>query len=230
MPNHWGNQPGFKIPPVLVVVVILGIISFLLFPNLFTDIYSRVNPASSLSNSENVSLPNNDNQTSINSPQYSNQILPNTDNTLSIGNGNNEIASGYWILFVNNSAIQQLPINAQDYAFILGLVNSDKNATPTNQIFLIENGQIQKYLISNEVNSVISNLATIYKRSSATSQTPTAPGTTVPDTASPNATTPNTTIPNTTVPSTTNPNTTNPNTTNPNTTNPNTMTPNNVIP
>ena len=220
MSNQWGRQPMGKDSQTLILgIVIIGIIAYLFLPNFFKAINSSTDPTGSATSLNNVNQPSAYDPNALNSSGYPIQNSPSVNNTLNSGNGNNEMTTGYWILFVYNGTIQQLPVNAQDYAFIQGLVNSDAKGTPTNPnpIYLVENGQVQKYVVSNETYSIISNIATINKRSSTslpdTNQTPSPTPTPTPTTPTP--TTPTPTIPSTTIPSTTIPNTTTPDPYNP---------------
>jgi len=63
---------------------------------------------------------------------------------LNSGKGNNEITTGYWILSVSNGAFRQVSVNAQDYAFVQGLIQSDSKGIGAITIFLVANGQIQQ--------------------------------------------------------------------------------------
>jgi hypothetical protein len=228
MPNQWGHQPMGKDSWRLVLgIVIIGIIGYLLIPN-FLKAEATI-PATSLNNVNPSSTydPNDPN-----SSGYPTQSLPTVTNALNNSNGNNELTAGYWILFLYDGTIQQLPVNAQDYAFVQGLVNSDTKGTSTNPVFLVESGQIQKYVVSNETYSIISNMATINRRSSnslpntnqAPSQTPTTP---TPISPSPSSSTP--TIPSTT-PSTPAPSSPIPSTPTPSSPTPSTLTPSSPTP
>jgi len=252
MSNQWGRQPMGKDSLTLVLgIVIIGIIAYLLLPNISRGINSSADPTVTATSLNNDNQPNTNDPYALNSNSsgYPTQNIPSVNNTLinGNGNGNNEITTGYWILFLYNGTIQQLPINAQDYAFVQGLVNSDTKGTPTNPIFLVENGQIQKYVVNNETYSIISNMDIIANRSSnslpitnqvptpATTPTPTipsitTPGASAPGTSVPSITVPNTSVPNTSVPSTTVPSTTVPNTTVPSITAPSNSSPGTTVP
>lgn len=186
MPNQWWRQLNGKINQDLLtlplVIVVIGIIGYLLFPNFFSDIYSYINPTVTTTSLNNVTLPSTSDPNNLNSFSYSSQTLPDTNNTLTSGNGNNDITTGYWILVVTNGAFQQLSVNAQDYAFVQRLINTDSKGTPANTVFLIDNGQIHKYVVSNELYSVISNMATIETRASSIS--PSTPSNISPNTSS----------------------------------------------
>lgn len=166
MSNQWERRP--RIPELLIVVVLI-IIGYLLFSYFFKNISSQVNPTASASsindiNSSSINDPNALN--ALNSSGSSSPLLPNANNTLNSGSGNNALASGYWILFVSNGTSQQLSVSAQDYAFIQGLIQSDSKGSPTVTIFLIENGQIHQHIVSNEIYSILSNMATIITQGS----------------------------------------------------------------
>ncbi|MDR3601130.1 MAG: hypothetical protein P4L49_11725 [Desulfosporosinus sp.] len=175
MSNQWGRQPMGKDSWTLVLgIVIIGIIGYLFIPNFFKSINSSTDPAVTTTSPNTVNSSSTSDPNALNSAGYPIQSTPGINNALN--NGNNEIATGYWVLFLYNGTIQQLPVNAQTYAFVQGVINGDTKGTPTNPIFLVENGQIQKYVVSNETYSILSNMATINKRSSTsspdTNQTP----------------------------------------------------------
>jgi len=216
MSNQWGRQPMGKDSWRLVLgIIIIGIIGYLLIPN-FLKTEATI-PAASLNNVNPSSTYDPNDQ---NSSGYPAQSFPAVTNALNNSNGNNELTTGYWILFLYEGTIQQLPVNAQDYAFVQRLVNSDTKGTSTNPVFLVESGQIQKYVVSNETYSIISNMATINRRSSnslpdtnqAPSQTPATPTPTSPTTSTPSTPTPSTLTPSTPTPSTPTPSTLTPST------------------
>jgi len=66
--------------------------------------------------------------------------------------------TGYWILFDNNGVINQLNLNINDYAFIQRLIQNDNKGIPKIKIFLVENGRTRRYIVSNELFSIITNL------------------------------------------------------------------------
>lgn len=167
MPNQRERQS--YIPQLLIGIGII-VIGFLLFPNFFKDISSQItsNTAQTL-NDVNLSSTNYPN--TLNSSISSTSLFPNVNNTLNSASGNNALASGYWVLFVSNGNPQQLSISNQDYAFIQGLIQSDTKGNPSIKIFLIDNGQIHQQIVSNEIYSILSNMAAIITGVSAPSST-----------------------------------------------------------
>ncbi|HUX46786.1 MAG TPA: hypothetical protein VMV58_02120 [Desulfosporosinus sp.] len=186
MSNQWWRQPRGKLSQefgtLAIGIVIIGIIGYLFFPSLFKDIYSLSNPTVAATTLNNAYLPSTDNPNALNSSSSSSQLFPSVNNTVNIGSEKNVITSGYWVLYVSNGTSQQLSVNAQDYAFIQELIQSDSRGSATVTIFLIDNGQIHQYVVSNEVYSVISNIATIETRASNTSTYSIPPTTTLPTT------------------------------------------------
>jgi hypothetical protein len=190
MPNLWGNKSNFKngreLLTFILGLVIFIIILHLLFPSLFTNISSMLNSTSSAISSNNINLPETNEQNTVNSSVNSNQISSDFNSTLTTGNVNNELATGYWIIFSLNGALQQLPVNSQDFAFIQEFIQKDSKTSSTNAIYLVQNSQIHKYLVSNELFSIISNLEIIYTRdknnstNSSTSSSNTSSITTTP--------------------------------------------------
>lgn len=181
--NQWGRQPVGKDSRTLVIgIVIIGIIGYLLLPNIFKTINPSIDPTVAVPSINDVNLPSTNDPNALNSSSSSSQLFPSVNNTLNIGSGNNAISSGYWVLFISNGTSHQLSINAQDYTFVQELIQSDSKGIGTTTVFLVDNGQIHQYNISNETYSVISNLATINARASNTSTYSTLPTTMLPTT------------------------------------------------
>lgn len=188
MSKPWERQP--RIPELLIWIVIICIIGYLLFPNLFRDISSSLTPTTATPYLSSVNPSSTNDLNTLNSTNSSSQLFPSVNNTTSSGNGDNVLASGYWILFVSNGASQQLSISTQDYSFVQGLIQSDNKGSAAVKIFLIDNGQIHQYTVSNEIYAILSNMAIIAARasnpSSITNSTPpitTSPTTILPATA-----------------------------------------------
>lgn len=182
--NQWGRQPKWKDSRTLVFgIVIIGIIGYQFLPNFFKAIYSSIDPTVTATNLNNVNPPSTYDPNALNSFGNPIQNSSSVNNTLDSGNGNNTISTGYWLLFVSNGTFQQLSVNAQNYAFVQGLIQSDSKGSATVTIFLIDNGQIHQYIVSNETYLVISNMATINTRASSTSTYSTPPTTMLPTTA-----------------------------------------------
>ncbi len=168
MSNSWGNRSGFKNGKELFTLL-LGLIIFIMIlnhfcPGLFANISSILNPDSTVS-ADNINLPVTDYQDAA-AALDSSQISTDIGNTLTSGvnNANNEISTGYWIIFSLDGSLQQFSVSAQDCTFIKDFIQKDNQTTPANVIYLVQNGQIQKYAVSNEMFSIISNLETIYSR------------------------------------------------------------------
>ncbi|WP_298198445.1 hypothetical protein [Desulfosporosinus sp.] len=108
---------------------------------------------------------NNLNAYSYPSPSPSNIYDSSTFSSFDYSNQNSlttseksDILTGYWILFDNNGVITQFNLNANDYAFIQRLIQNDNKGVPKIKIFLVENGRTRKYIVSNELYSIITNL------------------------------------------------------------------------
>ncbi|MDR3539377.1 MAG: hypothetical protein P4L69_00175 [Desulfosporosinus sp.] len=188
--NQWGRQPIGKDSRTLVFgIVIIGIIGYLLLPNLFKAFNLSADPnvtSASQDYLNNLNPPSAYDPSASNSSVYPNQNFSSNNNTLNSGNGNSEISTGYWILFLSNATFQQFSVSAQVYAFLQELIQSDSKGTATNTVFLVNNGQIRQFIVSNETYSVISNIATINARASNNSTyspPPASPSTIQPTTA-----------------------------------------------
>ena len=172
MANTWGRPPRSELwqdlQALALWVLIIGVVGYVLFPNFFKDIYSylsdpvtqttAVNDQYTLNNSVNTNTDLSDNQT------FFGQDFSSVSNALYY-NGSNEVSSGYWVIFVADGEFKQLAVSNDAYAFLLRLIESDKKATGKSTIILSANGQIRKYIVSEEVYSIITNMALIVGRS-----------------------------------------------------------------
>lgn len=184
MSNQWGRQPMGKDSRTLVFgIIIIGIIGYLILPNFFKAINSSTDPAVPATSLNNVNQSSTYDPNALNSPSSSSQLFPSINNTMNNGSENNALTSGYWVLFVSNGTTRQLSVNAQDYAFLQELFQSDNKGTGAFTVFLVDQGQIHQYFVSKEAYSIISDMASIKERPS--NVTPNASSNPTPD-VSPN--------------------------------------------
>ncbi|MDR3587147.1 MAG: hypothetical protein P4L59_17810 [Desulfosporosinus sp.] len=188
--NQWGRQPmGMDSRTLVFGIVIIGIIGYLLLPNLFKTFNSSTDSVQTSTNLSNVNPPSTYDPSTVNSSGDPIQNSPSVNNALNSANRNSEISTGDWILFLSDGAFQQFSVNAQVYAFLQELIQSDRKGTANITVFLVENGQIHQFIVSNETYSVIANIATINARAS-NSPTYSAPSTnSIPSTNSTSPTT-----------------------------------------
>lgn len=167
MSNQWGRLPhGLmrqNIGALILGFVIFSIIGYLLLPKFSRNIYSFINPTVTATSLNNVNSPSTYNPSALNSSAYSIQNSPTTYN-MNSENGRNDVTTGYWILFVSNGKFTQLSINIDVTTFVQRLIESDRKGTAINKIFLIDNGRIRQYMVSNEIYSIISNMSTVDSR------------------------------------------------------------------
>ncbi len=168
MPNSWGRPPRTEIwqdlQALALWVVIIAVAGYLLFPNFFKDVYSKVSePTQETSSLGEVTLPSTSSTgDTLDSQLWNLPSFPSVSNSLY--DGKSEISSGYWVIFVANGEFQQLAVNSEYYAFLLRLIESDSKATVKNTVILAANGQIRKYIVSDEVYAVITNMNVIDSR------------------------------------------------------------------
>lgn len=165
MSNQQGRQSLKKYPQTLLLwIIIIGIIGYLLLPN-----FSETTPPIMDSRLDNANQPRTNDPNPLNSSDFPIPNSTSVNDTLNSAIGNDKLSNGYWILFVSNDAVQQFFANAQVYAFLKELINSDSKGTPKITVFLIDNGKINQHVVSNEIYSVISHLIAIESRASNTS-------------------------------------------------------------
>lgn len=183
MPNSWGRPPRYDIwqdfQALAFWVLIIGVAGYILFPNFLGDIYSRLtDPSAQIVDTTAGSYDPNLGQGTYNTYDtgtynpgtaagilfpsgYSNA----SSTTSSLYNLGNEVATGYWVLFVADGAFKQLSVTSESYTFLLRLIEKDKNKEGKNTIILASNGQIRKYVVTDEIYSIITNMASIDSRS-----------------------------------------------------------------
>lgn len=182
MPNSWGRPPHNEIwqdiQALAFWVLLIGVGAYILFPNFFSDVYSRLtDPAAQLvDNSTGTYDPDNsgyDPQDSYDpyststltdtSPGY----LYSTDNYGSSTSSlylSNEVSTGYWVLFVSDGDFKQLSVTTEAYTFLLRLIEKDQTGEGKNTLILTANGQIRKFQVTEEIYGIVNNMAAIDKR------------------------------------------------------------------
>ncbi len=158
----WGrprNQLKHELQALAFWLLLIGIGSYLLFPNFFKDIYSRLQlPAETAVQSNQSQTPSDSGQGLTDLPQVLQQVYG--------GNESGELSKGYWVVFVQDGQFQQMALSEETYRFILGLLAKDET-TGTQKLILVANGQVRQLTVSEEVFSIVSQLHVIGNRSSS---------------------------------------------------------------
>lgn len=173
MQGAWGRPPRNDLwkdlQALAIWILIIGVVGYVVFPNFFKDIYSKLaDPVAQTSTLEdNYSLSNsntlNTNANATNQQNLFGQNSASVSDAL-YTNGNNEVSSGYWIIFVSEGAFKQLSVSSDNYAFLLRLIETDQSVEGKNAVMLTENGQIKKYNVSAEISAIIENMALVVGR------------------------------------------------------------------
>lgn len=153
----YSNQRGWTLAFAIVLISIIG---YMFLPD-----YTKTTPPLT-STGLPESLPNPNAPNPLNPSSFAIIDSPSVNKTLSSGNEMSKLATGNWILYLSNGTMQEFPFSPQDYAFIKGLINSEGKGTSTMTLFLIDNGQIRRYFVSNEISLIIFNLIAIDSRTS----------------------------------------------------------------
>lgn len=171
MPSTWGRPPRNDIwrdlQALALWILIIGVVGYVLFPSFFKDIYSHLTDPVTQASTIN-------DQYTLNSSANTNSDITNDQNFLGEGfssvsdalynNSTNEVSIGYWVIFVADGEFKQLSVSSDSYAYILRLIESDKNAAGKITVILSSNGQISKYNVSDEIYAIITNMALILNR------------------------------------------------------------------
>jgi len=168
MRKAWGRPPKDDIwgdiQALAVWIFIVGIVGYLLFPDFFQSVYNHLTASNSnLEEGGEISLPASDMDYNYYDYYYEKSNLPNVYS--SIYTGDSEISDGYWAIFVKDNEFQQLHLTTESYTFILRLIDGDRKADVKNTLLLAANGHIRKYIVSDEVYNIITNLSQINLRS-----------------------------------------------------------------
>jgi len=173
MQSAWGRPPRKDLwkdlQALALWILIIGVVGYVIFPNLFKDIYSKLSvsdPATQTSTlNDNSTL---DNSTNLNTNANDQQTLLGQDSSsvsdALYNNGKNEVSSGYWIIFVAEGEFKQLAVSSDAYAFLLRLIESDQSVEGKSTVVLTANGQIRKFTVSEEIYTIINNMALIVGR------------------------------------------------------------------
>lgn len=171
MSNTWGRPPRNEIwqdlQALALWILIIGVVGYVLFPNFFKDIYSHladpVTQTSTLNDEYTLNNSINANTNLVNPQNFFGQDFSSVSNAL-YNNSNNEVSLGHWVIFVADGEFKQMPVSSDAYAYLLRLIESDKNATGKISVILSANGQIRKYVVSDEIYAIITNMALIINR------------------------------------------------------------------
>ena len=170
MPSTWGRRPGNDLwkdlQALALWILIIGVVGYILFPTFFKDIYSRLtDPVAQTSTlNDNYTL---NNSTNLNTNTDDQQTLLGQDYSSvsnALYNGKNDVTSGYWIIFVAEGEFKQLAVSSDAYSFLLRLIESDQSAEGKSTVILAANGQIRKFTVSEEIYTIITNMALIVGR------------------------------------------------------------------
>lgn len=175
MPNSWGRPPRNDmwqdLQALAFWVLIIGVAGYIIFPNFFGDVYSRLTePAAQMVDTYTGTYdPNLDQGTydyeetnGISYPLGYSSTNPITSAMYNLGN---EVSAGYWVLFVADGDFKQMSVTSESYSFLQRLIEKDKTVEGMNTVILTSNGQIKKYIVNDEIYTIITNMAAIDTRS-----------------------------------------------------------------
>ena len=169
MQGAWGRPPRNDLwkdlQALAIWILIIGVVGYVVFPNFFKDIYTKLaDPVAQTSTlDDNYSLSNSDTLTATDQQSLLGQNTASVTDAL-YTNGNNEVSSGYWIIFVSEGEFKQLSVSSENYAFLLRLIETDQSVEGKSAVMLTENGQLKKYNVSAEISAIIENMALVVGR------------------------------------------------------------------
>jgi len=170
MQGAWGRPPRNDLwkdlQALAIWILIIGVAGYVVFPNFFKDIYSKLADPVAQTSSDNYTLNSTDATANANTTDQQTLLGQNSTSVSDAlyTNGNNEVSTGYWIIFVSEGVFKQLSVSSEDYAFILRFIESDQAAEGKSTVILTANGQIKKYNVSPEISAMIDNMALVVGR------------------------------------------------------------------
>lgn len=163
MGNTWGspqkNKSWTNYKVIALWLFLIGAVIYLLFPNILSFLAGQnTNAATTLGD---VVLPDSSADTANGTDGLT---LPSVFEGLY---QDSEISTGYWIMYVDEDELKQLQLTAEGYDFVMSVLNKD-NSTQEIQgelpLLVATNGQITKYLVSDQFFVIIQSLADIAGR------------------------------------------------------------------
>lgn len=158
--SPWGRpQNGFiqDLQALAFWIVVIGLLGYLLFPNFFSDLVSR------LKLSEETTTQTTQTDTTTQTPTLD---FPTVFQEVYGSDKVAELSQGYWAIFIKEGQFEQLALSEEAYRFLVGVIEKDR-AGGNQKVILAANGQVRQILVSEEVYSVVSQLAVIGGRSRA---------------------------------------------------------------
>ncbi|MCL1917148.1 MAG: hypothetical protein FWG14_02345 [Peptococcaceae bacterium] len=166
MGTAWGRPPQKSfvsdIKMVALGLLIIGVVIYLLFPNILS--FLKGDDEASPALGEIVLPSDTEDSAAIDISSSDSLSLPNVFAGLY---QDTTISTGYWIMYVGDDELKQLQLSARSFEFVMSVVEKDcrTQETPgTVPMLTAAEGEINKYLISEQVYSIIINLADISGR------------------------------------------------------------------
>jgi len=161
----WGRPPkkniGSDLKMVALGLLIIGAVIYLLFPNILSFLKGEdaVSPALGeivLPSDVGDSVPTNTSSDPFALPNVFAGLYQDTT-----------VSTGYWIMYVGDGELKQLQLSAKSFEFVMSIVEKDcrtQESLGNVPMLTAANGDIKKYLVSEQIHSIIINLADISGR------------------------------------------------------------------
>lgn len=160
------NPYGKDLQGIAVWLIIVGVAFVLLFPSFFKGVYTRLSEQSAVTaESTNTALTTQDSSSNTTTGNLDNYASDLTDVTKTLSpDQTSEVSSGYWAIFVRSGEFTELPLSNDTYTFVEKLIENDRKGVMKNTLILAANGQIQKFVVSDELYGIVTNIAVIEDR------------------------------------------------------------------
>ncbi|MDR2736781.1 MAG: hypothetical protein LBB49_04385 [Gracilibacteraceae bacterium] len=165
--SDWGRPPQKKQPwsdfkMIALWVFIIGAVGYLLFPNILSFLTNQNTDAATTMG--DVVLPDAADADADAATVSDGLTLPSVFDALY---QESEISTGYWIMYVGDGELKQLQLTASAYDFVMSVLEKDLSTQEFEgsiPLLVATNGQIKKYMVSEQIFDIIHNLTDIAGR------------------------------------------------------------------
>ena len=164
MSNAWGRPPQKKswsdFKMIALWLFVFGAVIYLLFPNILSFMTGQNTDAAATLG--DIVLPGD----TTDSTSAANDLLTLPDVFDSLYQ-ESEISVGYWIMYVGDGELKQLQLTTGAYDFFMSVLDKDirtQEVPGTIPLLVATNGQLKKYLVSEQIFDIIHNLTDIAGR------------------------------------------------------------------
>ena len=167
--SDWGHQQQRKQPwsdfkMIALWVFIIGAVGYLLFPNILSFLSNQNADAATTMGDVVLPDPSGADVSTVSDAVSEGLTL---SDLFDQPEQESNVSTGYWIMFVGDSELKELQLTASAYEFVMSVLDKDirtQELEGTIPLLVATNGQLKKYLVSDQVFDIINNLTDIAGR------------------------------------------------------------------